>query len=219
MRCLGLPLLMVLAAEEHEFALHTVRDERRIHLIPLIDGAAVIFEGVEEERRRLDPVGVLHGAVPPEFFDIRPDGRAALVLGEVGADVGHAVEARPVRDGALAGAGAEAVGVADDPVGHEAAVGATGLEEVVAVHLGIVLEGCVAEGHQVLIVHGAVLAADIHERAASVAASGVAEDDEIALTRPILHLVIEDGTVHGLGAAVDIEDDGVLFALFKAEGL
>ena len=208
---------MVLAAEEHKAALDAVRDQRGVHLIALIDGAAVVLERVEEERRRFDLVGVLHGAVPPEFFDIRPDGRAALVFGEVGADVGHAVEARPVRDRALAGAGAEAVGVADDPVGHKAAVGAAGFEEVICVHLGILLERRVAERHQIIEVDRAVLAADIHERAAAVGAGGIAEDDEIATARPVLHLVIEHGTVDGLGTAVNIEDDGVLFARFEGK--
>ena len=211
--------LVVLAAEEYEPALHTVRDERGIHLVALINGAAVILERVEEERGRFDPVSVLHGAVPPEFFRVRPDGRAALILGEVRADVGHAVEARPVGDGALAGAGAEAVGVADDPVGHKAAVGAAGFKEIIRIHLGIAFERRVAERHEVVEVHRAVFAADVHERAASVAARGIAENDEIALAGPILHFVIEDGAVNGLGAAVDIEDDGILFARFKAEGL
>ena len=69
---------MILAAEEDESALHAVRNERGVHLIALIDRAAIVLKRVKEERRRFDLIGVLHGAVPPEFFNIRPDGRAAL---------------------------------------------------------------------------------------------------------------------------------------------
>ena len=210
---------MVLAAEEDESALHAVRNERGVHLIALIDRAAIVLKRVKEERRRFDLIGVLHGAVPPELFDVRPDGRAALILRKVRANVGHAVKACPVRDRALAGAGAEAVGVADDPVGHEAAVGAAGLKEVVCVHLGITRERRVAEGHEVVKVDRAVLAANVHERAAPVAAGGVAKDDKVATACPVLHLMVENGAVDGLGTAVNVEDDGVLFARFEVHRL
>ena len=88
--------LVVLAAEENKTALHAVRRERGVHLIPLIDGAAVILQRVDEERGRFDFVGVFHRAVLPELLRVRPEGRAALILGEVGADIGYAVKARPV---------------------------------------------------------------------------------------------------------------------------
>ena len=138
---------------------------------------------MDEERGRFDFIGVFHRAVLPELLRVRPEGRAALILGEVGADIGYAVKARPVRYGALAGAGAEAVGVADDPVGHKSAVGAAGLEEVIAVHLRVSGERRVAEGHEIVEIHRAVFAADVHERAAPVAARGVAENDEVSPAR------------------------------------
>ena len=84
--------LVVLAAEENKTALHAVRRERGVHLIPLIDGAAVILQRVDEERGRFDFVGVFHRAVLPEFLRVRPEGRATLILREVGADIGYAVK-------------------------------------------------------------------------------------------------------------------------------
>ena len=84
--------LVVLAAEENKAALHAVRRERGVHLIPLIDGAAVILQRVDEERGRFDFIGIFYRAVLPEFLRVRPEGRAALILGEVGADIGYAVE-------------------------------------------------------------------------------------------------------------------------------
>ena len=55
--------------------------------------------------------------------------------------------------------------------------------------------------------------------APAFAAARVAVDDVVAVIRPVLHLVIEHGTVDGLGTAVNIEDDGALFARFEAHRL
>ena len=42
--------LVILAAEEHKAAFNAVRDERSVHLVALIDGAAVILEGLSESQ-------------------------------------------------------------------------------------------------------------------------------------------------------------------------
>ena len=109
--------------------------------------------------------------------------------------------------------------MADDPVGHKSAVGAAGLEEVIAVHLRVSGERRVAEGHEIVEIHRAVFAADVHERAAPVAARGVAENDEVAPARPVLHFMVKHRAVHGFRAAVDIENDGVFFARLKVHRL
>ena len=100
--------------------------------------------------------------------------------------------------------------MADDPVGHEAAVAAAGLADAIGVDGGIGFEDRIGKVHQVLIVYVPVAAPDVRKSVvAAVAALGVAEEDEITLPRPVLHLVIEHGTVDGLGAAVDVEDGGI----------
>ena len=57
--------LVIFAAKAHEPALHPVLDERCEHLVALVDRAAVVLEGVDEERGRFDPVSVTQGAVEP----------------------------------------------------------------------------------------------------------------------------------------------------------
>ena len=85
---------------------------------------------------------------------------------------------------------------------------------------GIGVQHCVTEGHEVLIIDVPVAAPDVRKNVvAAVAALGVAEEDEVALSRPILHLMIEHGAIDGLGAAVDVEHSGIALVGVVIHGL
>ena len=110
--------------------------------------------------------------------------------------------------------------MAHDPVGHETAVGTAGDTYPVGISIGVLRQGVVQEVHQILIVDGAVLAADVGEGLAlAVTTSGVAEDDKIAVVGPHLHLVVVDVGEGCAGAAVDVEDHGELLAGLIVGGL
>ena len=142
----------------------------------------------------------------------------ALVHAEVHPDVRYPVKADPVGDRPLGSGADKPVGVADDPVGHKAAVAAAGLADLRPVDLGVGVQHRVGEVHQVLVVGLAVMAADIHKLVVpAVAAHRVAVEDKVAHVRPDLHLMVEDRAVGRLGAAVDIQDRRVF--LFGVEVL
>ena len=109
--------------------------------------------------------------------------------------------------------------MADDPVGHKAAVGAAGFKEIVGVHLRPGLQSGVTEGHNILVIHRAVFTQNVHVFPSAVRAGGVAVDYEIALSGPVLGLVEQHRTVYALGPAVDVQNHRVFLSGFKAIGL
>ncbi len=100
------------------------------------------------------------------------------------------MEAQPIRDRTLADSGPKAVGMADNPVGHKPAVRPPGDTETVAVDRRVFFYAQVYELHQVIVVIGAIFAAQFGESIAlSFAAAGIAEKDEIALSRQVLQII------------------------------
>ena len=109
--------------------------------------------------------------------------------------------------------------MADDPVGHEAAVAAAGDADPRRVDLGICRQHRIGEVHEVFIVRFAVVAPDVHEPVVpAVAALGVAEEHKIAHGGPELHFVVEHRAVDRLGAAVDIQNRRVGLGRIEVPG-
>ena len=216
----GAAELVVLPVEEAEPGRDASIHESGEHLQPLLQGAAIVLVGMDEQGGGLYVFGILQGGLGPEGGRVVVKVSPGLVGGKVAADVGDAAEAEPVRYGPLGRAAAEPVRMADDPVGHEAAVAAAGLADPLGVDGGIGRQDRVTEGHEVLIVHVPVAAPDVRKCiVAAVAALGVAEEDEVPLPRPVLHLMIEHGPVDGLGTAVDIEHRRIPLGGIIPEGL
>ena len=101
--------------------------------------------------------------------------------------------------------------MADDPVGHPAAVAAAGDTNPGRIDGRILFTYVIHKLHEILEVDGAVFFSQVRELvAAAVAAPGVAEHDEISIVGEYLHLM-EHGISKGhSGAAVHIQDRRVL---------
>ena len=71
-------------------------------------------------------------------------------------------------------------------------------------------EALVGEFHQVFIINVAVFVQQVGKgHAAAVAATRVAEEDEITLRCPQLHLIVENRTERGARTAVNVQNSGV----------
>jgi len=138
-------------------------------------------------------------------------GFSDLIGVEVVPDVGSVGFRKPVGDAPLRYRRPKTVRVADDPVCHETAVGTTRDAHPIGIDPRILCQAGVDEGHDIAVVHRAVLAPDVGEFGTfAIAPRGVAEDDRISAGSPVLHLVEEYGAVDCLGSTVDIENDRVL---------
>src|SRR5438067_7795832 len=129
-----------------------------------------------------------------------------LVFPEVPADVGRAEGRDVVADAALRRRGAEAVGVANDPVRHETAVAAAGdvyAPGVDPAHLLDVVDG----GHQVLVVLTAPVAdARLREPlAVGMTAARIGVEHGVTAPREHLELVEKAVAVRAVRTAVDLE--------------
>ena len=130
-------------------------------------------------------------------------------------DIGGMFKGNPVGDGTLGNSSLKAVGMSDDPVCHESAVGATGFADTLFIDLRVSLENFIGEVHQVLVIYGSVNTVDVSEVcAASVRTSRVAEEHEVSGICPNLHLIVINIREYSAGAAVDMEDSRVGNALF-----
>ena len=216
----GAGKLMILPLENNHAAVHAHLLQGRKQLIALGDGAAVIAVGMDDQCGRLEIGGILQRRLLPHLFRVLKDGVVGLIFAEEDADIGNAIEADPVGDAPLGGGAAEAVCVADDPVGHKAAVAAAGDGHTPLVDLGIARQHRVGKVHQVLIFRLTVAAPDVSKGVApAIGADGIAEEDKIALPRPILHLMIEYLAIDRAGATVNVQNGGIGLAGVVIDGL
>ena len=108
-------------------------------------------------------------------------------------DIGVVLKGYPVGDGTLGSGGMEPVGMSDDPVCHESAVGAACDTEMFRIDHRVPFQDFIREIHQVLIVHSSVDSVDISKICAPpVRSSRIAEEHEISAVCPHLHLMIVD---------------------------
>ena len=189
------------------------RDE---HLLPLLEAAPVVVGGVEDEERGGNPVDRLDGAGTALHPAHQRPVAAFEGAFEDAAHVAGAVGGRPVAEVPLADGGGEAGGVADDVVGHEAAVAAAGDAEAAPVDKAEA-DGGVQKGHQV-VVGAAVPGAFFVFLPVAHRAPGVAPDDGHPPGRQVVELKPPVERVEALGAAVDVEDGGVGFPFFVPGG-
>jgi hypothetical protein len=93
-------------------------------------------------------------------------------------------------------------------------------EHVVFVHVAL-LDGQVHSGHQVMVVVAGIGVVDGVSKLGSVAgrAPGVRVEDQVSLRGVVLPGEVERDVVHGVGAAVDHELEGVLLRGIEVRGL
>ena len=199
---------MIFAMEQADPGRHAVHPQGGEHLQGVGHPAAVVLVRLDKEGRRLALVGIFERRAVPHLLRAVPRvglHRAQIV---VVADVGGQALADKVGDGALGGHRGKAVGVADHPVGHKAAVAAAGHADSGRVDLRIFCQHHVGELHQVVVVqHAVARATDVGKFVAlAVAAARVTEKDKVALVGPKLHLVEKDFAVDRLRPAVDIQN-------------
>ena len=149
--------------------------------------------------------------MPPHFFHIVPGVGRHLVVAKPVADVSGVGKRHPVGDAPLGGCTGEPVGVADDPVGHKAAVAAAGNSHAGGVDGRVFGDDRIGELHQVVVVIGAIGASQFSEGfAPAVASPGIHKEDKVSHAGPSLHLMEEDGAKGSLGTAVDVDNRRVL---------
>ena len=121
-RFAGARKFVAFAGETHETHGFVQHFQRGVQLFGLFHRTAVIVVGVDNQQWRIDLVHIANRRAFDETIQISPRFAAKLVLAEVWANVGGAKETAQVGNAALGVGGGETVGVADDPVGHIAAV-------------------------------------------------------------------------------------------------
>src|SRR2546423_3616715 len=220
LRLAGAREVVVLAREDDELGRHAEVLERAEPLLALLQRHAVVVVRVKYECRRLDVSRVLQGRAIPVHFKLLEE-VAAEVLSVSVCAVARALVADEVGEAAQGDCGLEDVGVSDDPVGHEAAVGAACDAEALAVNPGVFFERGLDAVHDVRVVLAAPLALYAALELLPVArrAARVAVEDGPPSRGVDLELLEPVNAVLACGAAVDAQDQRVLLPLLPAEGL
>ena len=196
------------------------------HLQGLVHPAAVVGVGVDKQGGSGDIADVLQGRLVPEDLALVPDdafplqGIEAHVLQQeqiplvTGGDGGDKVGNAPHGTGSL-----EPLGVADDPVGHVAAIGPAAHAQPIRVHVRITAKHLIGEVHQILVIDGAPPTYQIEViLPPTVAAVGICIEHEPTAGGQQLHLMVVLGTVGRLGAAVNVQYAGILLPRLVSGG-
>src|SRR5436305_8019763 len=144
--------VVVLAREDDELGGHAEVLERAEPLLALFERHAVVVVRVQNEYRRLDAARVLQRRALPVGFKLLEEVAAEVLPVSVCA-VARALVADEVGEAAQGDGGLEDCGVADYPVGHEAAVGAARDTETLAVHPRVISKSRIAAVNDVRTVH------------------------------------------------------------------
>lgn len=180
---------MVFSMEEDEPGGYTQIYQHIEKLQSIGQRHSVILIRMEHQRGRFDVGGIFQRGLPPHVLRIAVWFTCQFLPYKGIADIGD-IHADPVGNGTLGGGGPEAIGMPDDPVGHEPAVAAARHTQPTAVDLRIFCQHCVSEIHQISIIRFAVMSADISKGVIPpVAALGIAEENEIPFSCPDLHFV------------------------------
>src|SRR5690606_20303323 len=174
----GAGQLVTLAREQQQLGGHALALEPDVPALPLLDRAAPVLLGVDDERRRPHLVDVRHRA-------LRSDGVGVLAqvpAAEEPADVAGAGEAHRVEEAALDDRARPPVVARGEPGGHVAAVGAAHDADAVAVERTVARESTLEELQDV---GGVALPETADDRPAVLLpvarrAARVAEDDGVA---------------------------------------
>src|SRR5579859_4400381 len=200
------------AGVARELDLAAVLVQRGEHLLALADGAAVVRLTMQDQRGRLDAVGVGGGRMGNVPVAALVGSAAEVLRAKDVADVGCAVERFALEDWGAADGGGEAVGLADGPGGHVATVrvavdaGARGISVRALPH-------GVHYSHEIREVCAAPVLDHAHREVAAVGAGAarVGVDDEEAVAGEALLHEVEGVAIEAVGAAVNVEHDGVAF--------
>ena len=139
------------AGVAHECGLAAGLLQRDEELLPLADRAALVGFAVHDQGRRGGVVGELGGGVGGVgICAARTGAPPNWLLAPTEADIAGAAERLEVEDRRATDAGVEALGLADDPTGHVAAVGVAVDAHALGIDVGA-LDQHVDDGHQVFV--------------------------------------------------------------------
>ena len=125
-----------------------------------------------------------------------------------------------IGDASLGGTAAKTVRMADDPVGHKAAIGTTGYTHALFVNLWIAGDAFVRKLHNIFVINGTVLSDYIGKHIVpALAASGITVDNKIAMVSPVLQLMVKNWAIGALRAAMNVQYGRILLGGIKVYGL
>ena len=190
------------------------------HLLGLGDRAAQVHLATRQQERSLHVVDVPDRRLLPQLVHVRPRRRTQLELAPQH-DVVLRVLAHQVGERAHRDSRPEAVCLADDPVGHESAVGPTADAKPALVDKACALDQLVERRHQVDVVLASPVANDClaEDLAVSVGSTGVDVEDQEAHAGEDLKLVEERPAVFRVRAAVHLHDQRIKPVAVKARRL
>src|SRR5471030_256154 len=212
--------VVILARKNHHLSIHAVVLQRAEPLLALLQRHAIIVVRMQNQRRRLDVLGVLQRRRVPVLVELVKQESLEVFLVPVGA-VARAVVADEIGDAAQRHRGLESRGVAQNPVGHIAAVTSAGHAQPLGVHPRILFERRIHARHHVLIVHAAPIVRDAPLELLPVAgrSARIAEKNRPPLGRVDLELLIPIHAVLARRPAVNAHHHGILLARLPADRL
>src|SRR5450756_1615978 len=197
--------------EDHELTGYTIHLECREHLLALLDGASEVHFVVEDHRWRRCVAEVFHRTPVPEPVDTLLWRFPAERQLEDPVEVTGAPHADEIADAALRRRSCEAVRMADDPVGHIAAITTASDTHPPAVDVWLLLDK-ISPVHEVVEIDRAPPAPDslLVLLAIPGPAPRIAQVDDIAASHQEVELVHEQISVLVLRAAMDLENRWIL---------
>src|SRR5690348_11647452 len=126
----GARQIVIFTRKENEFRRNAIVLKRAEPLLALLDGNAIIVVGMKNESRRFDVARILERRSVPVLFEVVEEKTLEVIFVAVRA-VARPVVADEIGDGTQRDGGLEAIGVTDDPVGHVAAIAASGDTKIV----------------------------------------------------------------------------------------
>ena len=210
---------MVLALEDDNPGGDAVISQGTIHLETLGQWRAVVFIAMDKECWRTHLVGIGQRRLLPKQIGIMPDVGAGIAVDKAITNVTDGTERDPVGDTSLGSCRTKSVGVADYPIGHNAAIGATCYAKTLRVDEIRLLDGGIHERHEVVVVWTSESAFQVGKCIAiGTAAVGIGKDDSITLGSPILHLMEKAETIGSSWPTMDIKYRRILLARLITNG-
>ena len=211
---------MRLLGEPHELDRLAEQSQRPEHLLGLRHGAAKVHLAGRQEQRRLDVLHIADWRAPPQLVEVGPRRRTELE-GAPQHYVVLRVLAHEVGDRTHRDRGGKALRLADDPVGHVAAVRAAPNAHAAHIDVAGPFDQLVERAHQVEVVLASPVPHHLAPEALAVAirAARVHVEDHVPHAGEHLELVKEGKSVLPMRPAVDLHYQRVQPARVEVLGL
>src|SRR5688572_2473634 len=197
----------------HERRRHALQLQRLVVLLRVADGCAKVAVADHDERRRRHGANERQRRAAPVAVGVFPRQLREPVLRHVRRNVGRQNRARPVDDGLLRRGRLEAIRLADDPGGQDAAARAA--RDIQPVGVDEPRRYARVDGaHEVgVVVAGIAVLDQVRELfAVRRRAARIRVEHDVAGARVELHVGRERRAVRGVRPAVDLEDQRILLA-------